>query len=249
MNDIQQKEQELIQEYISKGYDYKKARHYAHQRALRLVVSELKTKDPAAYARLQLKVYELQQAKEREEQERTEAERLAAERERLVRRAQSRCKQALTCVGLPLPSLKDVYLPSFRTWNVVNGWLMSVAQTGHCWREVNVADRLPDERNTSGLYSIRPDPVGLITSINSYLGTATCCGLVSLGGRVIEHTDGWMRAEYAKILCIWYLNNQPDAYVDVPLLMKHYPTTPVFVCSQRQVCEALCAVMVLGVRA
>jgi len=219
----------------------------AHQRALRWLVSDLKTNHPEMYAKVQARLQE-------EEEEKKRAEEAEAVRREALRAASRRADEALICTGTPLPTSVRLKILSefvaFRTWDIDrDGQLKGVGiGSHHRWREVNFADRVPTDHNDHGFYAIRIDPQGLIMGgTGNYLGRSRCCGLVGLGGQVVEHEDGWFRAEYARILCIWYVGNQMQAYVDVPWLYERYPTTPVIVCTQKQVIESLFAVAAASV--
>jgi hypothetical protein len=207
----------------------------------------MKENDPAAYAQLMQRVNELQAEEARAKQEQLEALRLAEERERLKRR---RIENAVICTGLPIPSdLSMNVLLAVRAWDVDGyGRLHGVGNGSHYqWKEFNVADVVPLEHNTHGFYSVKLDSHGIIFGgISNYISRSRCCGLISLSGKVIEHDDGVMRAECATIKCVWYTGEASDVYFDAPMLMKNYPTTPVFVCTQRQVADAL--IMVVNLR-
>jgi len=228
----------------------------ARQKQLRQQVRYLKENDPAAYARLMQRVQEIQAEEEAQQREAQEQLRLAEERERLKRR---RVEGAVICSGIPLPAglLRrsevdveglpleggcDEALLAVRSWDVDGyGRLHGVgAGSQYRWEEFNVADQAPNERNTNGFYSVKLDSYGIIFGgINNYIARARCCGLILLSGKVVEHADGVLRAECATIKCIWYTGCAAEVYFDVPMLMKNYPTTPVYVCTQRQVADAL----------
>jgi len=232
------------------------------QKRTRQAIRLLKENDPAAYAKLMQRVQEMQQEEERRHQELLENQRLAEERTRLKRQ---RIEGAVMCVGVPIPlglfskpevlectgmaiegETEEVLL-AVRSWDVDgHGYLHGVgAGSSYKWREFNVADKVPTAHNGNGLYAVKLDPHGVIFGgISNYISRAKCCGLISVSGRVLDHTDGVMRAECATIKCIWYIGNEAEVYFDVPLLMQHYPTTPVYVCTQNQVAEAL--IMIVG---
>lgn len=156
---------------------------------------------------------------------------------------------ALINTGLPLPLIKldDGEILAFREWGIDwdSGELTSTNFSQLHWREVEFADKLPTEDNTSGLYAVKLDGVGFCGGKiraripSSPSDAVNCCGLVGLKGTVVEHDDGVLRAEYARMLCIWTTTNHSVLYKFLPKLYQNYPKVPIFVCTQKQVMEAL----------
>ena len=250
----QKSEEEWFQYYRDgKGYNRAQASNMAHRRYMTQVIADLKTNHPEKYALLQQKVKDLEQKEIEERQDREAFERQRAE----VRRAgRYQLEHSLMCTGVPLPEFNlspleveelvacgeqgtDRCLVSFRQWNVsTDGLLHGVGVgSGYAWKEINFADQNPEDCRDHGLYSVRLDPHGLLTNAGNYVGDY--CGLLELRGTIVEHDDGVLRAEYARILCIWITLCSMDVFLTVPQLHAKYPSTPLFVCTRRQVADAL----------
>jgi len=244
-------EQEYYEEYRSQGKSRAQARNMANRRYMTDVIRDLRTSQPEKYAQLVQKTKDL---------EVEEAQRLADRRQYELRQAElrksarSRLEQSLMCCGVPLPSFDvsplvtegycgeqgtDQVLVSFRKWDITSmGWLHGIGMgSSYLWKEVNFADKVPTESNGNGLYSVQLDPNGLLNQAGSYVGNY--CGLLELRGHVLEHGDGVLRSEYARILCIWVTLCDSEIFGSVPRLVANYPCTPIFVCTRRQVAEAL----------
>lgn len=240
--------------YYEKNYSRAQARNMANRRYMTQVIADLKTNSPEKYAMLQQKVKEREVEEAQERLEQVEYER---RKDETRRNARYQLEHSVMCTGTPLPEFclkpmevdelvvaggemgTDRCLVSFRQWNVASdGYLHGIGVGSHyAWKEINFADRVPANHNDHGMYSIRLDPNGLLTNAGSYMGDY--CGLLELRGTIIEHDDGVLRAEWARILCIWVTKCDPAVYVTIPYLLKRYPSTPVFVCTRRQVADAL----------
>ena len=63
-------------------------------------------------------------------------------------------------------------------------------------------------------------------------------------GRVLEHTDGVVRAEWARIICVFIQASEKteDIYGK---LCRSYPTVPMYVLHREQIAEILLRVTVL----
>jgi len=242
-------------------YTRAQAKNMANRRYMTQVINDLKQNEPELYSQLQTKVKTMELEEERKRREQDEFQRRQNE---LRKFARSRLERALINTGVPLPSFNlapmemdidedlmpgeigsDQVLVSFRQWNIQSdGYLHGIGMgSGYAWKEVNFADREPTQRNDHGLYSVRLDPQGLITNAGHYFGEY--CGLLELRGTIVEHDDGVLRAEWARILCIWVSRCEPDVYSHIPTLMEHYPLTPVFACTRKQVADALFRVTAL----
>lgn len=240
--EARRKEQEFLNEYMRRGYTRAQARNMARQRAERWMVRELKQNHPEVFARVREVLRAEEEAKEQQRQE-------ELRRQELLHLAARRADNAMVCTGMPLPEVAAEDFIAFRAWSIQSdGSLRGVGVgEGYTWREVNFADREPAECNTSGFHAVRIDPHGLIAGrAGYYLSVYACVGLVRLAGTIVEHEDGWYRAEFAQILCIWYSGDRIQSYIDVPQLYTQYPTTPVYVCSRRQATEALFVIGALG---
>lgn len=250
-------EQEYFDEYRSQGKSRAQARNMANRRFMTDVIRDLRTNQPEKYARLVQKTRELEVEEAQRLSDQQEFKRLQAELRGVAR---YRLEHSLTCCGVPLPSFDlspliidgycgeqgaDQVVVSFRQWNITaSGHLHGIGVgSNYMWKEVNFANQVPSERNQNGLYSIRLDPHGLLTQAGSYVGDY--CGLLELRGTVLEHEDGVLRSEYARILCVWVTEDGPTVFETVPVLYHNYPDTPIFVCTRRQVAEALFRVVAM----
>jgi hypothetical protein len=243
------RERELFAEYVQRGYDVPHARSMAKKRYMGEVIRGLKVSDPAKYA-------ELMQRVENEKLECSfEVDRREA-LERLRRRALTaadRAKVAVVSTVLPVPSLDPSDYIAFREWTVnETGCLYGAGYGSHYrWKAFNVASAVPRLSNEVGLYAVRIDAQSMVTGGIGCHFNGKAAGLVALSGDVIEHDDGVLRAECARILCIWYIpGNTVEAYNDVPMLMVVYPTTPLYVTTKQLAAEALfrVAVALMGLR-
>jgi hypothetical protein len=156
--------------------------------------------------------------------------------------------RALINTGLPLPMLKlgEGEILAFREWGIE--WDKGVLTgTNHhqTWGEITFADTLPMKDNTNGLYAVKLDAVGFCEGqVRSRIPISpsdkvNCCGLVGLRGIVVEHEDGVLRAEYARVLCIWVTTSHSVLYDFLPKLYDNYPNIPIFVCTRKQVIKTL----------
>lgn len=233
-----EREQELYLKCRGQGHSSYRAHVLAERQYVSEYVSDMVKNRPEELALLRQKVAcEAQKGIERAE----EARRLEDVRRRCAMTYEGRARQALICEGLVLPPISRSDFVAFRSWDVSEGGRLHGVGvgSGYEWCEVNISDIVPTEWNQSGLHAYRVDPECLIVGgVGGHIGSK-CCGLVALGGDVVEHADGVFRAEYARLLCLWYVMAGADAYSDVPSLQEHYPTTPLFVCTRRQVTEAL----------
>jgi len=235
------RERELEREYILQGMSYKRARSQAKARYVREYVGYLRIEDPTEYARLQKMLNNTDFA---------ESERQRRERERYleVHTRRERALRALVDVGLPLPFIAADDFVAFRSWTINGGGRIQGvgAGSGYEWKEVNFADCVPTEWNQHGFYCWRINAQTLVTGgIGGYFD-GRAAGLVALSGKIVEHADGVLRAECARIRCIWYLPNVPaDAYLEVPWLRAAYPTTPLFVTTKARAADALLRIAVM----
>jgi len=249
---MNEKEREFYHEYLCKGYDLSRAKHYAKQKYDRWIVSSLKQTRPEVYARVQEQLAREREERARQEREmqeaRIRAERVRQSRAEVLKMYSMVADCAVMCTNVPIPPLERGTFVAFRSWVLQDdGRLHGVGiGSSYAWREVNFADRPPSETNEHGLYAVRIDPQGLIMGGTGGFLNKPLCGLVTLGGTVVEHDDGWLRAEYAKLECIWYMKGGVHPYYEVPLLAETYPTTPIYVCTQRQAIDALFIMAAMG---
>jgi len=244
------RERELFVEYLERGYDEPHARNMAKRRYMSEVIRALKVSDPARYAELMQRVQNEQIERALEADRRTEQEQLRLRRTKSVH---ERASVAMIGTTLPLPLLDSSDYIAFREWQLDDYGCLRGAGYGasYRWKEFNVANAVPRPRNDVGLYAVRIDAQSMVTGgISCHFGQKAA-GLVALSGDVVEHDDGVLRAECARILCIWYMPQAAaEAYSDLPTLMAVYPTTPVYVTTKRLAAEALfrVAVGLIGMR-
>ena len=152
--------------------------------------------------------------------------------------------RAVVCDDIPIPPIDDGEIVGFRYWGLDDFGRLLSGTRDYCWKVFNVADEVPSESNSNGLYAHRITPFILMSGTLCSVGGI--CGLVSLSGRVVEHMDGVLRAECAKVKCIWYVcplihcpERESEVCREVGLLVNNYPTVPLYVCTQRGVAGVL----------
>lgn len=256
---------ELIDGYRAQGYNYteasRRAKQYQYhhkrnlvQKAVRDAVNQLKVVDPAKFAEI---MFQVEHAAEHEaaQQEKQRLER--EEQKRLEDLKHFKFRNGVVVASLPNLDFSGVEgMIAFRTWNItrrnrVSSYLQGTGGSGlflgstamsSVWSSIMIADRIPAEGNDSGLYCIKLDPLGLITKAASYLGEV--CGLLELRGKVLEHTDGVVRAEWARIICVFIQANEKTENV-YSELQQSYPTVPLYVLHKEQVAEILLRVTMM----
>ncbi len=142
--------------------------------------------------------------------------------------------------GLPDIDMTGVRgLVAYKTWQF-DGHLHSTAMS-YWWRELNIADKVPSKDNPSGFYCVKLSSLGVITTGSSYFNSyalRSVSGFVELSGTVIEHYDGVLRAEIAKLLCLFVVANNPRVEHIVRSLYENY-ITPVYVLNPEQLADVL----------
>ncbi len=177
----------------------------------------------------------------REEVLRMEAARRQAEIERIARQAERRAATAMICRELPyVPELDK--LPgkiALRQWDLSSdGWLTSNGFHHEPWQSQMIADRVPSMRNQNGLYCIEITADGLMTAAGGRV--TEYCGLIELRGHLEYHEqERGIRAEWARIVCIFVLNHDKSVYGIYPQLADHYPGVPIFVTTREFVAKYL----------
>lgn len=207
-------------------------RRYEELRKIREAIKRLQTEDPAKYNELvkRARDYEYdgqQRLKQREE----EARRREEERARWLR-----CP---VIVGLPeVPRVRGIL--AYRVWGFDAG-LRSTAMR-YVWKELNFADRVPAVYNRSGFYCIKLTGLSVMTTGAGYfgMGQRSVSGFVELLGHVVEHSDGLLRAEVARLVCLFVTPEsiQFSPYIVRDLCMQ-YPTTPVHVLTPEQLADVI----------
>ena len=120
---------------------------------------------------------------------------------------------------------------AWRHWELWMGrgrpWLVSGHMRGVWERAEEEACHIPNEGNSCGLYAysvLERDRIPLMPplvplSIRSIRSEFPVMGAVSLSGVVIEHEDGVLRAQYAKIEELWIPEIQHEGRTMYPFLL------------------------------
>jgi hypothetical protein len=226
------------------------------QREERRILKEFKEQHPDRFAAMM------------QEAQRKEAERLAAEeaarvareaynkaeqirleaarrqREELearLRDARLKLRTAIVSRALPeVEGLENVRgIVALRQWDInSSGQLTSNGYNSNAWSSQMIADEVPTTRNSHGLYCIQLTAMGLMNQAKERV--TDFCGLIELRGHLEFHEqeDG-IRAEWAKILAIFVLEDDSDVYLRVLQLQQNYPGVPLFVTTRELVAKYL----------
>jgi hypothetical protein len=124
---------------------------------------------------------------------------------------------------------------AYRAWNLsITGTLKPSIVGGFEWKEVSFADYVPTPTNSHGLHATRIEQA----FNNSY--TDLACGLVDAYGKVVEHSNGVIRAECARVLAI-LINISSSTTMYYPMvaglyesICHHYPNVPVYIITSYQ---------------
>lgn len=224
-------ETETAERYFSKGYSMLRVLSMLEAKRVR---SAIKALSPERLAELKLRAEQFVNVEETGRRE-IDARLLRVEAER--RRRLGRVMTALTVTSLPDINLSGVRgVVAFRGWVIKGGRLCSVAMNSSVWGEVMIADKIPAGDNPNGIHGIELCPEGLMYS-GGYL-LCTVVGLIEMRGKVVVHTDCTLRAEWARILCL-FVTQVESVYEVVPALYLNYPNVPVYVMDPRQLAEVL----------
>jgi len=104
------------------------------------------------------------------------------------------------------------------------------------WKEVTFADTPPTQTNHHGLHARLLMPSLLIDGV----GYSTfCSGFVELLGDIQEHSDGVVRAECAKMICVYFRDDNEDANARLSFNLLdrfryQYPNVPYYVVTDDQ---------------
>ena len=196
-------------------------------------IEALRVNDPQKFAELQKRVKDDSYDRQcridemRREQEAYELEKFS-------------CFNKPVLAGLPFLDLSSVRgIVAYKTWNF-DGRLKSSAMNYH-WKELNFADKIPDEHNQSGFYCIKLSSLSIMTTGSSYFdsyGQHGVSGFVELLGKVVEHTDGVLRAEIARLLCLFVTSDNNNVAYTVRCLYENY-VTPVYVLNPSQLADVV----------
>ena len=226
------------------------------QREERRILKEFKEQHPDQFASM------MQQAQQREA-ERIAAEEKAriaqeayeaAERVRLeiarkqrealeARLRDSRRKLQTALITRTLPEVEGLEsvrgVVALRQWNInTSGQLTSNGHNDHAWTSQMIADAVPTKHNSNGLYCIQLTATGLMDHAKERV--TDFCGLIELRGHLEYHDqENGIRAEWAKMLAIFVLEDDADVYLHVLQLQQNYPDVPLFVTTRELVAKYL----------
>lgn len=213
-------------------FDRKKVR-YGRKRVLqdiesRRVRAAIKALSPEKLAELQWRVENAEQI-ELEERERQAREK--RERELIRLTAAERFKVAIASYGLPDISFLDGVhgRVAWRAWNVSDDGLLKSSSYSATWKHIMVADRLPSATNSHGLYCNSFSADNLMNTGYKVEGVNTVQGFIECRGHVVSHSDGVMRTEWARILCLVVVCETSACYdLRYKLMLENYFPIPVF---------------------
>ena len=209
------------------------------RRIMAEAIKKLQLEDPERFVELskraQDSVYDAKVKREKQE----EAAKKYIELQKLTEFEKARRLNMPVIVDLP--NISQVRgMVAFRVWGYDRLGLRSTVMSYH-WREVNFADKVPGCHNQSGLYCIKLSSLGVLTAGVSYFGTGrqNVSGFIELLGRVEEHTDGVLRAEVARLMCLFVTSENSVIGSIVGQLHELYPVTPVFVLNPEQLADVI----------
>ena len=218
--------------------DYAHQRYYEKQANERRQIAEYKSRHPLEWA---AKMSQIQ----REDFVKTAFEAASAQKRRQAEaEAEAKAKQreyAMVTHDLPRIANLDKFPGriALRQWDINSaGWLISNGAGNAVWKSVMIADRIPTHTNSNGLYCIQITADGLMSGVGGRV--SEYCGLIELRGHCEVHNqDNVIRAEWARILTIFVLDNTTNLYAHLPQLMEHYPNVPIHVTNRSQVAKYL----------
>jgi len=202
-------------------------------------VERLRKEDPRKYAELLKRAQDVEYDRKVQAERQVEEARKYEEMRRLAELERARRFNKPVIMGLPvIPEVRGMV--AFRVWNYDGVGLKSTAMRYH-WGEVNIADKVPERHNQSGFYCIKLTGLGVLTTGANYFDTGRqeVSGFIELRGRVLEHTDGVLRAEFARLMCLFVTSENDNISVIVGRLRELYPTTPVFVLNPEQLADVV----------
>jgi len=174
---------------------------------------------------------------------RTQAEELIVNLDAHFGKLESRMQRTVVfdlSLASPLPPPVDRHdlkgILAYRAWDMkIKGSLSpTIVSSNDAWeKELAFADAPPHISNRHGLHATRLEN----WESNRFQGFVS--GIVDLYGKVIEHEDGVLRAECARIACLLITvtnQNQVELLITgVYELLKHnYPNTPIYPVSPYQ---------------
>jgi hypothetical protein len=169
------------------------------------------------------------------------ARRQRGELEARLRDARLKLRTALVSRALPeVEGLENVSgLVALRQWDInESGQLTSNGYNSNPWTSQMIANAVPTKENSNGLYCIQLTATGLMNQARERV--TDFCGLIELRGHLEFHEqENGIRAEWAKILAIFVLEDDEDVYLHVFQLQQNYPGVPLFVTTRELVAKYL----------
>lgn len=218
-------------------------RWHEKQQLLKREMNIFKATHPQEFAAMLAKAVQKEQEEERvrialeQEHVRQCLARDAATRQ--LRAQQQHLNTALIPAKLPIIHGLDKLQGriALRQWNVDNNGELTSTAYGTYWKSVMIADRVPAANNQHGLYCI-PITADSLTACGGRL--SKYCGIIEIRGHCEVHeAENIVRAEWARILSIYVLDDSVDIYTSLPLLMENYPHTPIHVTTKTQISKYL----------
>ena len=204
-----------------------------YRRMMKEAIERLEVEDPQKLVVLKRRAKDAQFNRQYEA-ERDRELREAAEREKFARLS------VPVVVALPDIDMSGVRgIVAYRTWSF-DGRLKSTAMS-YYWKGLNFADSVPSKRNNNGFYCIKLSSLGVMTSGSNYFsiyGKSEVSGFVELLGEVVEHSDGILRAEVAKLICLFVTSDNSNPMWTVRRLYENY-VVPVHVLNPEQLADVI----------
>lgn len=154
-------------------------------------------------------------------------------------------KTQLVCTQVPLLNFGSMKV-GVRAWKLEPGFdkLGAVVMRAD-WNVLTIADEPPTTKNQHGLYSyeLTPQSFGRYSPWSHEI-----TGFIELSGDVVTHTDGVMRAEVARILCLFVPAEIALPHLIIPMvsnLMTRYPTVPVYILPAAKIKETIFAAIAI----
>ena len=222
------------------------------QREERRILKEFKEQHPDQFASM-MQAAQKKEAERIAAEEKAHLERLAYEAvERIRIEAARKQREALEArfrklqtalISRTLPEVEGLEnvrgMVALRQWNInESGQLTSNGYNDHPWTSQMIADEVPTKKNSHGLYCIQLSAMGLMNQAKERV--TDFCGLIELRGHLEFHEqENGIRAEWAKILAIFVLEDDGDVYLRVLQLQQNYPGVPIFVTTRELVAKYL----------
>lgn len=143
-------------------------------------------------------------------------------------------------IPVDLPDLNtNVFgMVAFRVWKYhpTTEDLGSAFIMDYHWKSTSISDEPPTGENSKGLHFISLTALNLLSGMKNYfsLGKDDVCGLAELRGDIIEHEDGVLRAEWARILYLFITSDNQNVEETYLGLYRNYPNVPVHILNPEQ---------------